>query len=180
MDFLRGTIRVDRQLARNTDNGHPVFGPPKTASSNRTVPLPQTVADALAAHLAEYGAGPEGLIFTNTGRGTAGYGSSAGRVMRRNGFNESLKAAVLRAGLPAHTTMHDLRHTYASLLIAAGEHPKVIQARMGHKNISETFDTYGHLFPTADESTKAAIDAMLGADGPSTPRQPREILGNTG
>jgi integrase len=174
IDFLRRTIKVDRQLARATAaSGAPLFGPPKTESSKRSVPLPQTVTDALAAHLAEYGNGPAGLVFTNTGRGATGFGSSAGRPIRRNAFDEVWRAGVRAAGLPGHTTPHDLRHTYASLLIAANESPKVIQARLGHKDISETFNTYGHLFPTADDSTRSAIDGAFNADAPSTPRQQR-------
>jgi len=46
-------------------------------------------------------------------------------------------------------------------MIAAGLHPKVIQARLGHATITETMDTYGHLFPDADESGRGAVDAMF-------------------
>ena len=46
---------------------------------------------------------------------------------------------------------HDLRHTSASLLIHAGEHPKVIQARLGHADIKTTMNIYGHLLPESDQ-----------------------------
>jgi integrase len=63
VDFLRREVRVDRQLltrpGRRTE-----FGPPKTPASVRTIPLPQVVIDALAAHLAEHPAGGHGLVFT--------------------------------------------------------------------------------------------------------------------
>ena len=52
-------------------------------------------------------------------------------------------------------------HFYASTLIAAGLHPKAIQARLGHATMAETMDTYCHLFPDADEAGRAAIDAMF-------------------
>lgn len=45
---------------------------------------------------------------------------------------------------------HNLRHTYASLLIAQGEHPKYIQSQMGHSSITVTMDTYGHLMNTVN------------------------------
>jgi integrase len=64
-------------------------------------------------------------------------------------------------GLPAGTRFHDLRHFYASALIAANLNPKVIQARLGHATVSETMDTYGHLFPAADELGRGALDAVL-------------------
>jgi integrase len=46
-------------------------------------------------------------------------------------------------------------------LIAAGRHPKTIQARLGHKSITETMDTYGHLFPDEEQSTRDAIGAAF-------------------
>lgn len=56
--------------------------------------------------------------------------------------------ALERAELP-HFRFHDLRHTYASLLIAAGEHPKYVQSQLGHASITTTLDRYGHLLPGA-------------------------------
>jgi hypothetical protein len=53
--------------------------------------------------------------------------------------------------LPKGTRFHDLRHFYASMLIAVNLNPKVIQARLGHASITETMDTYGHLFPDAED-----------------------------
>ena len=56
---------------------------------------------------------------------------------------------------------HDLRHFYASRLIAANLNPKVIQARLGHATITETMDTYGHMFPDAEDLGRGAIDAVF-------------------
>ena len=61
--FLERTVTVDRQLVTLARQA-PCLGPPKTRASNRTIPLPQVVVDALAAHLAEFPAGPDGLVFT--------------------------------------------------------------------------------------------------------------------
>ena len=64
LDFFRRTLRVDRQrsvVARDA----PKLTPPKTAASVRTVPLPVVVVDVLAAHLAEFPAGPDGLVLTD-------------------------------------------------------------------------------------------------------------------
>lgn len=63
--------------------------------------------------------------------------------------------------LPKGTRFHDLRHFYASTLIAANLNPKVIQARLGHATITETMDTYGHLFPDAEDLGRGAIDAVF-------------------
>jgi integrase len=59
------------------------------------------------------------------------------------------------------TRFHDLRHFYASTLIAANLNPKVIQARLGHATISETMDTYGHLFPDSEDLGRGAIDSIF-------------------
>src|SRR5260221_12743735 len=64
--------------------------------------------------------------------------------------------------LPVGTRFHDLRHFYASALIAANLNPKVIQTRLGHATIAETMDTYGHLFPDAEDLGRSAVDQALG------------------
>ena len=102
VDFLRRTIRVDRQLVLT--EGPPQFGPPKTQASVRTVPLPDVVASALAAHLERWPTGADGLIFTDT----------QGRPLRRNRFGEVWRRTVESVGL-AGPRFHDLRHFYASL-----------------------------------------------------------------
>ena len=64
-------------------------------------------------------------------------------------------------GLPAGFRYHDLRHYFASLLIAHGADVKTVQARLRHGSAKTTLDTYGHLWPDKDESTKAVIDAVV-------------------
>jgi integrase len=76
--------------------------------------------------------------------------------------------------LPTGTRFHELRHFYASLLIRHGESVKTVQARLGHASAVETLNTYGHLWPDADDSTRDAVTEVLGnlarpARGPDTP-----------
>ncbi|MGH8875674.1 MAG: tyrosine-type recombinase/integrase [Acidimicrobiia bacterium] len=59
--------------------------------------------------------------------------------------------------------VHDLRHTHASWLIAAGEHPKIIQTRLGHSSIQMTIDRYGHLMVGLDDQTAERLDAIASA-----------------
>lgn len=73
VDFLRRHVRVDRQLTSSL-GGMPQFGPPKSKAGFRTVPVPEVVASILAEHLARFGPGPAGLVFTNT----------VGKPLRRN------------------------------------------------------------------------------------------------
>ena len=150
VDFLRRSITVDRQLVL-AGSGPPQFGPPKTEASVRSVPLPDVVATAVAAHLERWPPAHEDLIFT----------SPAGLPLRRNRFNETWRAATQRAGVEG-IRFHDLRHFYASLLIDHGESVKVVQARLGHASAAETLDTYAHLWPDNEERTRAAVDDVLG------------------
>lgn len=150
VDFLRKQVRIDQQLTHAV-GGVPQFGPLKTQGSYRTVPLPMVVADALAAHLAEFGEGPERLVFTN----------SRGGPLRRGPFNEVWHRAADDV-LPPGSTFHDLRHFYASLLIAHGCSVKAVQKRLGHQSAVETLDTYSHLWPDSDDETREAVDLVLG------------------
>ncbi|MFE3105171.1 tyrosine-type recombinase/integrase [Nocardia tengchongensis] len=65
------------------------------------------------------------------------------------------------AGLPEEFGFQDLRHYYASVLIAHGANIKVVQARMRHANAKTTLDTYGHLWPDTDESTRQVITGVI-------------------
>jgi len=59
--------------------------------------------------------------------------------------------------------IHDLRHSHAALSIAAGVHPRVLQERLGHRDITTTFGVYGGLFPGADEGVAEALDEAFRA-----------------
>jgi hypothetical protein len=65
-------------------------------------------------------------------------------------------------------TLHECRHTFASLLIDAGVNPKAIQEFMGHATIEETFSRYGHLMPGARDHARALVDAYFEAQTAGT------------
>lgn len=152
VDFLRRQVRVDRQLIGLLPDGKPEFGPPKSAAGYRTVPMPAVVTDVLAAHLGRFRARKFGLVFTNT------YGDP----LRKSTFSEQWRRAARTIGLPDSVTFHDLRHFYASLLIAKGCSIKAVQKRLGHQSAMETLDTYSHLWPDSDDETREAVDLAFG------------------
>ena len=158
VDFLRRAVRVDQQLVRVRGRGVGL-APLKTPASYRTLPLPDVVASALAAHLAEWPAHAElGVIFTN----------ERGGPIQGHPFSVVWTTAAKRAGLPGWATPHDLRHYYASALIRGGASVKVVQARLGHASAKTSLDIYGHLFPDEEDRTRAAIDQALGAPADNT------------
>jgi integrase len=71
------------------------------------------------------------------------------------------KARAKVENLPTGFRYHDLRHYFASLLIASGADVKEVQARLRHASAKTTLDTYGHLWPDRDQSTRVAIDAVF-------------------
>jgi integrase len=152
VDFLRRQLRVDRQLVTPA-TGSPALAPPKSEASYRTVALADVVLDALSAHLAAFPAGPGGLFVTY----------DDGRPVRRNRFGAMWRQSVARAGLPTAFRYHDLRHHFASALIAGGCSVKVVQKALGHASARETLDTYSHLWPDSDDLTRRAVDAALGS-----------------
>lgn len=117
--------------------------------------------DLLTVQVAPYATDPNAFVFQSPSRSRLVYGSF---------YSGHFRPAVAEA-LPAHLAQlrfHDLRHTFASILISLGKHPKVIQERMGHSSISVTFDRYGHLLPNLDDGEEALnLLRSTAADKPS-------------
>ena len=164
----RPILTVDRQLV--LVDGLPLYlGPPKRRASRRELPLPRVAADAIAAHLAAFPPVERELVCRDAGgrewNETVAlvFTTLKDQPIRRSKFSDVWRPAIERAkGVPAGTTFHDLRHFYASLLIAHGESVKVVQARLGHATAAETLDTYAHLWPDSEDRTRDAVDSVLG------------------
>ncbi len=134
----------------------------KTKASKRTLPVDDLIIDEINRHMARkgYKDGPEGVLITNR----------IGKIVQRSSFGTCWREAVEKAGLPEGTRFHDLRHFYASALIRANLNPKVIQTRLGHATMAETWDTYGHLFPDDEDLGRGAIGTLF-ADAPAELRR---------
>jgi integrase len=74
--------------------------------------------------------------------------------------------AVRKAGLPEHTTSHDLRHHFASVLLAAGESVVAVSEWLGHENAALVLKTYGHLMINSEDRMRRAVDAAWTDRGP--------------
>lgn len=153
VDLMRGRIEVVEAVANV--NGKMIFGPPKS-HQRRSVPVPRFLRDDLAAHLA--GKGLDDLVFT----------SPEGSVLRVQNFRRrGFDRATASVGLPG-LVPHELRHTAASLAIAAGASIKGVQAILGHASATLTLDRYGHLFP--DELDAVAERLHVARANPAVPR----------
>lgn len=145
VDLARGVFEITRAW----DPKEHEMVAPKSAAGTRRVPI----ASALRAFLTPLSlaspADGEALVF-----GCAGVPFSASSVTER------AYRAWRRAGLDP-IRLHDCRHTFASLMIAAGLNAKALSTFMGHANISITLDRYGHLMPGAEDEAAGLMDAYL-------------------
>jgi integrase len=149
VDLLHRTIAVVEQV-QSIGGGHQVSAP-KTAAGRRSVSMPRLVADDLTDHLSRY-AEPaiDGLVFP----------APEGGYLRLENFRRrAWTPATIAAGV-APLRLHDLRHTCASLAIAAGADVKVLQRMLGHASAALTLDRYGHLMPGQAESVAERLDEM--------------------
>lgn len=136
--------------------GHLVTGPTKSGKQ-RTVPLPGPVVDGLREHREQATrTGPEDWVFPNEG-------TTYGPLRQAYVYRQHFRPAAMRAGISPVPRWHDLRHTYASLLIAQGEHPRVVMELMGHSSIHVTLGTYGHLFPGATTEAIGRLGEQISA-----------------
>lgn len=156
VDLVAGRLRI----VRSYDPVAAVFGPPKSRAGLRVVPVPPVLDEHLQAHRDRAAVARQPLVFARS--------TLAGRRRGPDGpFND---AAVMARARKVWTdngiepaSFHVFRHTYGTLLIAAGETPKAVQTYMGHSSITIMFDRYGHLFPAAEQASAAALQAYLDA-----------------
>jgi integrase len=153
VNFLTGQITIDRQLlgaARSTKA--PVFGPPKTASSSRVLPMGADLANLLRGHIETHELGVDGLLFT----------TRTHRPMTQGQRSGAWREAANGLGLPpAARGWHALRHTYGSTLLANGVDVVTVSALLGHNGPAETLATYAHVDPTKLwESRNVAAQAL--------------------
>ena len=147
IDLDNGVVRVTETLSEV--RGHLYTVPPKTYQA-RAVPLPNFLVKELQEHLSKLDGDQDSYVFR---------ASQGGALRWQNFYHKHFKPAVLRAGLPANTRFHDLRHTAAALMIAENAHPRAIMERLGHSSINVTLGTYGHLLPTLDEELTQKLNA---------------------
>ncbi|WP_221586055.1 site-specific integrase [Microbacterium sp. G2-8] len=144
IDFLRRTIRVEQQVQGSTLKTAKLV-PPKYGEE-RTIYVPDELLRLLSAHLAENGGQGDDLVVVDP----------LGRMFNRNTAGGEWRRIRAAAKLPDEITLHALRHTFASNLIAAGCDVVTVQRALGHSQPSITLDTYSHLWPSAEDRTRAA------------------------
>jgi integrase len=149
VDVLRSRITVAETVVDMGKEGLKA-DTPKSAKSNRTVPIPPALARQVAAHIAAAGLGPDDYVF-----------GVAGQPHDHDEFYRHVFVPATEATGLAPLRMHDLRHTYASLMHAQGRSMLEVSRWMGHSTYRLTADTYSHLWDGEDGSLNDALDAAF-------------------
>ena len=169
VDLAKARMSINRTLVqigdyRSGDTGL-AWGTPKTARGRRAISLDPETAAALKAHrarqrqerLASAGYVDEGLMFADR----------KGRPLHPKVVSNQFRKAVARHEMP-YLSVHGLRHSWATLALQAGIHPKIVQERLGHSTISITLDIYSHVNPAMDADAANAVAALIRSQ-PATP-----------
>jgi len=156
VDLEAHTVSVRRTLEESSAGVH--LKEPKTVRSSRTIALPVSTVNALRVHhvaqqRARLAAGKAfnklDLVFP--GRD--------GEPWKPSAFASNCRTVFKKAGLTCR--LHDLRHTQATMLLRQGMHPKVVQERLGHANVSITLDIYSHCTANMQQEAAEKIDEAL-------------------
>lgn len=161
IDFLRRRATIAESVT--LVGSQQVWGTPK-GYDKREVPIPRFLVDQLAEHVR--GKAPDDLVFA----GVRGGGALRNHIFRRAGFDRAAEEIGILGLHP-----HELRHTAASLAIAAGADVKVVQKMLGHKSATMTLDRYGHLFDDRLDDVGDRLDAAASAAAHSNPRQDNNV-----
>ena len=158
VDLGAGLIHV----SRSHDPEAGVTGEPKSRAGLRRVPIPPVLRDYLVEHRMRAKSG-QPLVFARSA--LAGLRRGPDGPFSDSGVNQRARKFWEEGGLEP-ITLHECRHTYASLMIAAEESPKALQTYLGHSSITTTYDRYGHLMPAAELASANRLQSYL--DGVST------------
>lgn len=150
LDAAQPIVRVSRAWKKGAQGVY--LGSPKSKRGRRTITLPRAVVDVVRP-LVEQARNGE-LVFT---------AREGGRIRAQNFHPRVWHVAIDKSGIGKRPRLHDLRHSHASWLIAAGVPLTVLQRRLGHESIKTSSDVYGHLTP--DAMAGAALAAEIALSG---------------
>ena len=167
LELQRGLLQVQHTLERvrnheatgNDKKTRLIFQEPKTARARRTIPIPQDSLEALKRHKARQS--QERLLLGEAyqDRGLV-FCLPDGTPLEPRNFTRHFDGLLKQAGLP-HIRFHDARHTFATLLLELGEHPKTVQTLLGHSRIATTLDIYSHVSLELETRAADRLNAAL-------------------
>jgi integrase len=160
IDLQAAVLRVERSLEQTTEFGL-VFKAPKTKHGRRTITLPASTVAELREHWIRQ---QEAWLAAGLGRMNDAlvFGEPDGSPRSPNALTKEWSKAMDAIGIDA--TLHSMRHTHASILIASGLDVLTISRRLGHGSPAITLKVYGHLFKTDDRAAQIMEASFAGTD----------------
>ncbi len=158
VDLGRAVLAVKRTLSRGK-GGTYTYGTPKTAHGRRSIALPRSVVDSLKSQRlkqveSRWEAGlakkDDDLVFATV----------LGEPLHPNSVDYRFKRLIKQAGVP-EIRFHDMRHTCATLMLANNVHPKIVQERLGHADVSMTLNRYSHVTMDMQRDAADQLDALV-------------------
>lgn len=159
IDFEKGTVSINKTL--EYVKGVYYINPPKTKKSKRTIALPESLVPILKDHKkwqSEMKLRSGGLWKNEKNLVCAS--KLKGEYIKPTALSDAFRNFLIKNNLPK-MRFHDLRHTNATLMLAAGVSAKVAGNRLGHSNISITMDLYSHVLQSIDQDAATKIDIIL-------------------
>jgi integrase len=158
IDLATGTISVNRTL-HQLRNKEIVISQPKTAKSRRLLELPDLLTEVLKEHRKQ-----QKDLLRALGKtledDTYVFLNNKGQHLLPDAVSKAWSKLAKLTGMKG-IRLHDARHTHASLMLKGGEHPKVVQERLGHASIQVTLDTYSHVTPGIHKDAAKRFNEMF-------------------
>ncbi len=160
ISFEQQTLSVRRAIVWKRKGGGFNFTEPKTKKSRRSIPISDSVIKVLKIHKRKQleekmklGADYQKLDLV--------FASEVGTPIQPKNLIERYFKPLLKTAKVPDIRLYDLRHTTATLLLSAGDNPKVVSERLGHASIVLTLDTYSHVLPTMQESATNKLEKLM-------------------
>jgi integrase len=161
VDLNAGRLTIEQSLEQTTTHGIRTKGP-KTKHGRRTISLPAHLVMLLRQHWREQQQPRLAIGFGKSPDSALVFATAAGGFLSPNAITKAWPVAMAAIGMPA-VTLHSLRHTHASMLIANGVDILTISRRLGHSSPTITLGVYGHLIHGTDDRAAAIMDAAFGS-----------------
>lgn len=161
VDWVTNQIVVRRVLYRSRNGGGWRFEEPKTFGSTRPITLPRNVMQELARHRESQAR--EKVVFNDTyADNDLVFASTNGQPLDSgNLLNRYLKPLLRACNLDTALNLYSLRHSHATILLAADVHPKIVAERLGHASIQLTLDVYSHVIPSMQKTAADRLQELL-------------------
>lgn len=163
VDFTLGTLSVQRGISRiryGEARGKTIAKSPKTPKGKRLVPIPESAIEMLQEHYEKTLQIRKALDLPVTEDDYVFSSHYLGEAFDPCSITRSFKRLAKKAGI-SDVSLHGLRHTFATMLIKNGVHPKVVSELLGHASTAITMDLYSHVSPTMQRDAVSKIDSLI-------------------